>query len=260
MDLDDDPAGRTPAGLDDDRAYAAIVTSTPQGRDGVWVTIPELTDGQHGPCRLQPVPGATPAAGDRCLVQRANGRDDWWIVQFDDRDAAPPDLATQAELDAVNTALDGRLDALEAAAGAFHAYSDDNAFTIVADGTFRKVKLSAEEFDASSWFDVVNWRFVPQRSGVYQLNAMVTLVDLLNAGDPVTAAIFKNGAAHRRFGRQEVASADTTSSGGGALVRANGTTDFFELFVAFSSSGSPTRRILSGADGSWMSGFYVGSG
>lgn len=90
MEIDDDRL-RGGASLDNDRAYSATVIATPQGRTGLWVTItddPELAGAQHGPCVFQPIPGVTPQTGDRCLVVRANSRDDWWIVQFDGADAA----------------------------------------------------------------------------------------------------------------------------------------------------------------------------
>jgi hypothetical protein len=110
-----DPAGGTPVSADDDRSYNAVVTSPPQGADPaeVWVTIPALGQYRHGPCRFQPVPGVTPASGQRCLVVKGDGAAEWWIVQFDQEDVTSPDLATQAELDAQVAALDGRLDTLE---------------------------------------------------------------------------------------------------------------------------------------------------
>lgn len=87
--IDDFKPAVSPGGLDDDRAYAASVIATPQGRDGVWVTIPAIGQGQHGPCLLLPPLGlAEPAVGTRCLVLRANSRDDWWIVQYDSRDVS----------------------------------------------------------------------------------------------------------------------------------------------------------------------------
>lgn len=144
------------------------------------------------------------------------------------------------------------------AEGAFHAYNNDGTFVLAGDGTFRKVKLDGEEIDVSGWFDTANWRFVPQKAGIYQLNAMAAILDLLNAGDNGSAAIFKNGVEHRRLTRGETASADVMTQGGSAIVQANGTTDFFELFLFFSTSGGITRRILSGPSLTWLSGHYIG--
>ena len=105
MEVDDVLREVLDATLDDDRSYAAVVIATPQGKTGVWVTIGELGQAQHGPCKYQPVIGHVPTVGDRCLVARANGRDDWWIVQFDGEDASG-----QTVVDA----LTARLAALEA--------------------------------------------------------------------------------------------------------------------------------------------------
>jgi hypothetical protein len=104
-----DPAGGTPVSADDDRSYNAVVTSPPQGVDPgeVWVTIPQLGQYRHGPCRFQPVPGVTPTPGQRCLVVKGDGAAEWWIVQFDERDVAAPDFL------AADAALDVRLDAIE---------------------------------------------------------------------------------------------------------------------------------------------------
>src|SRR5688572_16031518 len=88
MDLDEVVASRPRDTLEDDRAYNAQVTTPPQGADPaeVWVTIPALGESKHGPCRYQSAPGVMPSAGDRCLVQRGDGVEEWWIVQFDHRD------------------------------------------------------------------------------------------------------------------------------------------------------------------------------
>lgn len=164
-------------------------------------------------------------------------------------------------LEAGDIALDARLDSLETARGVFYAYNSDANFTIVADGTFRKVKLSAEEFDSSNWFDsTTNWRYTPQRAGYYQINCLVNVVDNLNPGDPSMACVLKNGLEYRRFQRIQAATTyPAAGSGGGVVVLSNGTTDYFELGYYMSSSGSPARRIGSGSTITWMSGYYLGT-
>jgi hypothetical protein len=145
------------------------------------------------------------------------------------------------------------------ATGVFHAFNNDAAFTIVADGTQRKCKLSATTFDKNSWFDTTNWRYVPKVAGYYHFDAACTLVDPLNAGDGFFVFLLKNnGAESRRLCRLEPASADAVGGGGSGVFFANGSTDYFEVFVNMASSGSPARRIYSG-DGTYLSGYYLGT-
>jgi hypothetical protein len=147
------------------------------------------------------------------------------------------------------------------ATGAFHAYDNDAAFTLVADGTFRKVKLNAEEFDSNNWFDTTNWRYTPQRAGLYQFNALVSNVDPLNAGDQAQAALYKNGVIIRRFNRAICPTVAPTvpASGGSAIVQANGTTDYFELYYYQVSSGGPARRLSADPTQTYLDGNYIGA-
>jgi hypothetical protein len=145
------------------------------------------------------------------------------------------------------------------AIGVFHAYNNDGNFTITANGVWQKIKLNFDEIDTHGWFDATtNWRYTPLKAGYYQLDAFAMLTDPLNSGDQMYLGIYKNGLLHRRLARIEPASADGVGGGGGTVVAANGTTDYFEFWMNISSSGSPTRRIWSG-DGCWMGGYYVGT-
>lgn len=180
MEIDDAPAGAR-AGLDDDRAYAAIVTPTPQGRDGLWITIPDIGDGQHGPCRLQPIPGVAPTVGDRCLAVRANGRDDWWIVQFDDRD-----------VDA--SALEARVAALEVSPS-FYMRLENDVVGAFPNGVPSKVPMDAVVSDPSGMVDLANDRVTIPKAGIWLFDGGALQVAAQVVGSTYNAAVVSSTSA-----------------------------------------------------------------
>lgn len=93
-----------------------------------------------------------------------------------------------------------------------------------------------EDFDTTSDYDpVTNFRFTPSESGIYFLTSTIRWVSFVDAGVG-RISIFKNGSVIRRG---ELIPPGGTSFGChvSALVEANGTTDFFEVFV-IQSTGS----------------------
>lgn len=89
---------------------------------------------------------------------------------------------------------------------------------------------AAEDFDITSDYDpVTNFRFTPSESGLYLLVSTVRW-DTFADGFVARASIFKNGSVIRR-GPLYRAGGAAMSSTVSALVDANGTTDFFEVFA-----------------------------
>jgi len=109
----------------------------------------------------------------------------------------------------------------------------------ISNATATKVQLNTEEFDTANCFDsTTNYRFTPNVAGYYQLNGAVAL----NATTMtiIVGFIYKNGSQFKRGTdirtTLNVDSLVTVS----ALVYANGTTDYFELYAYINaSSGSP---------------------
>ena len=109
----------------------------------------------------------------------------------------------------------------------------------ISNATATKVQLNTEEFDTANCFDsTTNYRFTPNVAGYYQLNGAVAL----NATTMtiIVGFIYKNGSQFKR-GTDIRATLNTDSLVTvSALVYANGTTDYFELYAYINaSSGSP---------------------
>ena len=113
---------------------------------------------------------------------------------------------------------------------AFSAYQSSAQTTTAA--TYTKVQFQTEEFDTNNNFDsTTNYRFTPTVAGYYQLTGGI------NGSGQTTAfqvVLYKNGSAFKFF-------ANTTAVDAGiygtALVYANGSTDYFELY-AYSGTAS----------------------
>lgn len=140
------------------------------------------------------------------------------------------------------------LQQIQKAVGAFSAYTSV-ANTAMPANTFVKAPLNTATFDISGWFDVANNRFTPKLAGVYELNARGS-ANVGTGGNRLITMIYKNGVLQETVNDiAAVATADHRSSGS-ALVIANGTTDYFELWmysnVASTMRGSITDTVLSG--------------
>lgn len=171
-----------------------------------------------------------------------------------------------AELNQIHTLLNGNIEVATnlapggngLARGAFHAYNSDAAYQLATVGAPTKVKLSAEDFDVSGWFDAAsNWRYQPLLGGYYRLSGFVQLVDPLNDAEALILDVYKNGAAHRRLGfiRQADPTPNSVGIGGSCIVAANGSSDYFELYA--SQSNSAARRIGT-LTTAWFDGELIG--
>lgn len=131
---------------------------------------------------------------------------------------------------------------------AFYAYRSSNQ--TLTQNTYTKVQINTESFDTNNNFDsTTNYRFTPTVAGYYQLNAQM---QLNTSSGVLFIAIYKNGS-------QAQASGLSASLGAGSvlsissLVSANGSTDYFEIFV-YSDNASPQ---INGSTNSFFSGFLA---
>jgi len=138
---------------------------------------------------------------------------------------------------------------------AFSAYAAASGQTITS-GSQQKVLFQTEEFDTDNCY--ANSRFTPNVEGYYQLNAEVRLDGATGTGE-MMIVIWKNGAEYKRGINQsgtQIASsfwAMTVSS----LVYANGTTDFFEIYVQQGSGGNVTVTAVGATNITWFNGAMV---
>jgi hypothetical protein len=145
------------------------------------------------------------------------------------------------------------------ATGAFSAYKSADQTGIVT-STDTKVTFNTEEYDVSGWFDAAtNSRFQPLVAGIYRLSFVVSWGPTSMADNVrVIHQIFKNGALHRFVNVEHYAgAADDSRWNGTCQVRANGTTDYFELFVTHNAGAN--RDLRSGVESTRFEGHLIGT-
>ena len=138
---------------------------------------------------------------------------------------------------------------------AFSAYANATLQTITS-GSQQKVLFQTEEFDTDSCY--ASSRFTPTTEGYYQLNAEVRLDGATGTGECMII-LWKNGAEYKRGwnsqGTQFASNfwAMTVNS----LVYANGTTDYFEIYVQQGSGSSVTVTAVNNTAITWFNGAMV---
>jgi hypothetical protein len=126
---------------------------------------------------------------------------------------------------------------------AFSAYPNSSVTQTITTGiTQQKVLFQLEEYDTNNNF--ASSRFTPTVAGYYQLNATVRLDGGAGTGENMIV-IWKNGAEHKRgwnsSGVQFASSLFSMSVS--TVVYANGTTDYFEVYVQHGNAGSLTVTV-----------------
>jgi hypothetical protein len=135
---------------------------------------------------------------------------------------------------------------------AFSAYAAATVQTITS-GSQQKVLFQTEEFDTNNNF--ASSRFTPTVAGYYQLNAEVRFDGVSGTGE-MMIVLYKNGAEYKRgtnqSGTQIAANfwAMTVSS----LVYANGSTDYFEIYVQQGSGGNLNVTAVNNPAITWFNG------
>jgi len=118
------------------------------------------------------------------------------------------------------------------AAPAFSAYL--NAPASLTNGAYTKVPFDTEIFDTNNNFNTANGRFTPTVAGYYQLNGQVTFQGGVTS--EVVLTLYKNGASYHDF--CDIVPSTTYGVSGSTLVYANGSTDYFEIYIYQNSSRS----------------------
>lgn len=130
---------------------------------------------------------------------------------------------------------------------AFSAYA--GAATSLANGTWTKVAFNTEEFDTNNNF--ASNTFTPTVAGYYQLTSLVSFAS--SQSTEAAIQIYKNGGQFKTL--QDMKMTNLYSFGGSALVYANGTTDYFDVYVYQSSGGSVNTST--GASYVYFQGFLA---
>lgn len=191
------------------------------------------------------------------------------ILQFDSTATLTHD-ATNLILPgkgSITTAAGDIAEFVESAAGDWlctnYTYAQIPAFSVHNNGanqngivtaTWTKIVYSSELFDTRA--NYTSSRFTPKVAGKYSLSAAANFTAGVDQSIGAQLAIYKNGGA-LHYGTLSVASgAGPVGSFVGAEVDANGTTDYFEIFV-FQGSGS-NKDIDGVAVRNWFSGGLIG--
>jgi len=111
----------------------------------------------------------------------------------------------------------------------FHVHKNGTGQS-VATSTLTKVTWATEVLDTNNDFDIAtNERFTPTVAGKYLLYANVAYTSI-GDGKVFEGHIYKNGASEK-VTRATAGSTDTCNANVCALVEANGSTDYFEVFA-----------------------------
>jgi len=112
---------------------------------------------------------------------------------------------------------------------AFSAYQNSSQGSITAN-VFTKIIFDTEEFDTNSNF--ASSRFTPTVAGYYQVNSSVRVDGSVSR---IITSLYKNGSDFKRGNDVNGGAVNMNVS---ALVYANGSTDYFEIY-ALANGGTP---------------------
>jgi hypothetical protein len=135
---------------------------------------------------------------------------------------------------------------------AFSAYASAVLQTITP-GSQQKVLFQTEEFDTNS--NYASSTFTPTVEGYYQLNAEVRLDGASGTGE-MMIVIWKNGAGYKRGTNQQGTqiAANFWAMQVSSVVYANGTTDYFEIYVQQGSGGNVSVTAVNDPSITWFNG------
>jgi hypothetical protein len=135
---------------------------------------------------------------------------------------------------------------------AFSAYAAATLQTIP-NGSQTKVLFQTEEFDTNS--NYANSRFTPTVEGYYQLNAEVRLDGASGTGE-MMIILYKNGAEYKRGTNQQGTqiAANFWAMQVSSVVYANGTGDYFEIYVQQGSGGTISVTAVNNSAITWFNG------
>ena len=99
-------------------------------------------------------------------------------------------------------------------------------------GADTKVQFATEDFDVGGYYDAAtNFRFLPLVGGYYRLTAVIDFTQ--DAWNNVAASVklYKNGSSFATLWALTSGMTDEPIATGEIIVLANGTTDYFEVYV-----------------------------
>ena len=144
---------------------------------------------------------------------------------------------------------------------AFRVYNNaqQNVTSNVETKAILNTKTGDNFYDTNNWFDIVNYRYIPQVAGYYFFSGMLRLsAGGVTAMTTQSASLFKNNSrVIANFSRQATGSPVHVSVSD--TIYLNGSTDYVELWgiVAVSSGGTPQFSFADNSACSILSGFLL---
>ena len=142
---------------------------------------------------------------------------------------------------------------------AFSAYPSSSVTQTITSGSQQKVLFQNKEFDTDNCF--ASSKFTPTVAGYYQLSATIRISGSMGTGESMLV-IWKNGSEYKRGWNQSGTEVGVNflAMQVSSLVYANGTTDYFEIYIQQGSGGSRDITVAHGSQGgniSWFNGSMV---
>ena len=137
----------------------------------------------------------------------------------------------------------------------FYAYVDTNQS--VSSGTNTKVQFDGELFDSDNCYDnTSNYRFTPTEAGKYFLFAQV-FFGINTTGSEGSIRLYKNGTSGLQyFARSTYVGGPATQTANiQGIVDANGSSDFFEIYI--DASGTFTLKDDTNQYRNWFGGYKI---
>ena len=138
----------------------------------------------------------------------------------------------------------------------FYAYRNGNQS--LSNATTTKIQFNAENYDTANAFDSsTNFRFSPQTSGKYFLIGSFFVGGSSQNTEEAQIYLYKNGSStffYEMDNRGNTNGYNTTLTVS-AIVEANGSSDYFEVFARVQGGG--TKNLISGANQTWFQGFKL---
>ena len=136
---------------------------------------------------------------------------------------------------------------------AFYAYA--SVATSLSSSTYTKVLFQSESYDTNGNYDTSLSRFTPTVAGYYQLNYAVSVANNSFSGR-LLVVIYRNGSLNF-YSASNTGGHTQYGQAGAALVYANGSTDYFEIY-AYQDSGSAKNADAAANPNSQVSTFFQG--
>ena len=121
--------------------------------------------------------------------------------------------------------------------------------TNLTSSVWSKINFTLPDFDTNSCLS--SGTFTPNVAGYYQINAQVTM-DVTTSG-LYMMFLYKNGSGYKRL--SQTSNSATYGQNGSIVVEANGSTDYFEIYV-YQTTGC-TQTVNTNNEASHFSGCLV---